>query len=181
MAPSDQERQQRLIEANKKRSIKQRGTANPNVRWSEEDVRTMRELYLLHRIPSTEIARRFGTYDGCVLKILTWKQWAHTDPDLRALPRPVLRGGRPAASPEERQAKRKLYRQRYRQRHQEQRRQQRTLGCQGCIQFIPKPMDCALAYAGVAASGGSVGRDCESFDPVSPSIASVTALASSDS
>jgi hypothetical protein len=76
-------------------SSRSNGSANGNARFTEPQVRAIRVARLIDHQPISAIAREHGAWPGTVSRICRWLDWAHSDHDLRGLPRMRLPGGKP--------------------------------------------------------------------------------------
>jgi hypothetical protein len=56
-------------------------------------VREIRLQHLCNGIAASQIARDIGVNVSCISRIVNWKSWAQQDEDLRAIPKPVHKGG----------------------------------------------------------------------------------------
>jgi hypothetical protein len=79
------------------------GVSNPNSFFDAKTVREIRLLHLCDGIAASQIARDLGVNVSCISRIVNWKSWAGQDQDLRAIPKPVHKGGgdyhRPKSDP----------------------------------------------------------------------------------
>ena len=138
-----------------------KGAHNPNARWDEATVRQMRELHLLQRLSICQIAKRFGTYDASVSRIVRWKDWSHCDHDLRDLPRPKLIGNaRPPLSPEEEARRLEHRRERQREYNRNWRQKHQTQTCSRCVHWVHK---CGLGYPEASETRGTFARHCPAY------------------
>jgi hypothetical protein len=70
-----------------------KGSASPTTTLDDATVRRMRLAHLMEGESASALARIFGVSIPCASRICRWLSWAHTDPDLKLLPRPIHRGG----------------------------------------------------------------------------------------
>ena len=79
------------------------GMANPNSLFDAKTVREIRLQHLCDGIAASQIARDLEVNVSSISRIVNWKSWAHQDEDLRAIPKPVHKGGgdyhRPKGAP----------------------------------------------------------------------------------
>jgi hypothetical protein len=69
------------------------GVTNPNALLDAQTVREIRLLHLCDGLSVSEISRRVGMNVSCISRIVRWHSWATQDDDLRAIERPVHKGG----------------------------------------------------------------------------------------
>ena len=79
------------------------GMANPNSLFDAKTVRKIRLQHLCDGIAASQIARDLEVNVSSISRIVNWKAWAQQDEDLRAIPKPVHKGGgdyhRPKSAP----------------------------------------------------------------------------------
>ena len=69
------------------------GESNPNVLLDAKTVREIRLLHLCDGVSASQIARDLQMNVSCISRIVNWKAWAHQDEDLKAIPKPIHKGG----------------------------------------------------------------------------------------
>jgi hypothetical protein len=69
------------------------GETNPNALLDAKTVREIRLLHLCDGVSASQIARDLQMNVSCISRIVNWKAWAQQDEDLKAIPKPVYKGG----------------------------------------------------------------------------------------
>jgi hypothetical protein len=120
----------------------------------------MRLLHLKEHRSITSIAREYGTHDSAISRIVRWATWAHTDHDLKDLPRPKLVGGTRPLPPEEKHRRILERKRRYRDRR-------RRMNCKYCSHFRAWACDCGIGYPEARETSGAFAADCPIYSPES--------------
>lgn len=139
-----------------------RGEANPRARRTAEEVRQIRLMHLVEKLDTTQIAEKLNSYSVDISRIVRWERWAHTDHDLRDLPRPT-RGLPQEVLRERRNARERAYRKR--RREEANAFKQR---CTGCAHYLSWTGGCHLEILELRMAEDRFSPPCDQYQAKAP-------------